>query len=163
MDGCLSLVEQFFLLLEALTEHFLDVLRIFDQLFDVFLLVRVTDFAVVAHGLRGNVFWLLFRQFNRLDHVCIWIVAFNRVRDPLGRRFGGRHHCIGDEADVVEFRDMVVIITERIQDMIERGMSLREVQRARPTLDYDTEYVNENSFVSTEDFVEAVYQSLAGN
>lgn len=73
------------------------------------------------------------------------------------------HGRIGDEADVVEFRDMVVIITERIQDMIDRGMSLREVQRARPTLDYDTEYVNENSFVSTENFVEAVYQSLAGN
>ena len=73
------------------------------------------------------------------------------------------HGRIGDEADVVEYRDMVLIITERIQDMIDRGMSLREVQRARPTLDYDTEYVNENSFVSTEAFVEAVYQSLAGN
>ena len=72
------------------------------------------------------------------------------------------HGRICDEADVVEYRDMVVIITERIQDMIGRGMSLREIQRARPTLDYDTEYVNDNSFVSAERFVEAIYQSLAG-
>ena len=71
------------------------------------------------------------------------------------------HGRICDEADVVEFRDMVVIVTERIQAMIDDGMSLREVQRARPTLDYDTEYVNENSFIQTEDFVEAVYRSLA--
>jgi glyoxylase-like metal-dependent hydrolase (beta-lactamase superfamily II) len=70
------------------------------------------------------------------------------------------HGRISDEADVVEFRDMVVIVTERIADMIDRGMSLRQIQRARPTLDYDTEYVNDNSFVSTEAFVEAVYRSL---
>ena len=68
-----------------------------------------------------------------------------------------------DEADVVEYRDMVLIITERIQDMIDRGMSLREIQRERPTRDYDPEYVTDNSFVSAESFVEAVYRSLAGN
>jgi glyoxylase-like metal-dependent hydrolase (beta-lactamase superfamily II) len=73
------------------------------------------------------------------------------------------HGRISDEADVVEFRDMVVIVTERIQDMIDRGMSLRQIQRARPTLDYDAEFVNENSFISTEAFVEAVYRSLTGN
>ena len=71
------------------------------------------------------------------------------------------HGRICDEADVVEYRDMVVIVTERIADMIDRGMSLRQIQRARPTLDYDTEYVNDNSFVTTEAFVEAIYRSLA--
>lgn len=70
------------------------------------------------------------------------------------------HGRICDEADVVEYRDMVVIIKERIEDMIQRGMSLREIQRERPTRDYDTEFVNENSFVTAEGFIEAVYQSL---
>lgn len=73
------------------------------------------------------------------------------------------HGRICDEADVVEYRDMVVIISERIQDMIDRGMSLRQVLRERPTRDYDTEYVNEASFVTAEGFVEAIYRSLAGN
>lgn len=70
------------------------------------------------------------------------------------------HGRICDEADVVEYRDMVVIVAERIRNMIDRGMSLREIQRARPTLDYDTEFVNESSFVTAESFVAAVYQSL---
>ena len=70
------------------------------------------------------------------------------------------HGRICDEADVVEYRDMVVIISERIQDMINRGMSLREIQRERPTRDYDTEFVNDNSFVTADAFVESIYQSL---
>lgn len=70
------------------------------------------------------------------------------------------HGRICDEADVVEYRDMVVIVSERIQDMIDRGMSLRQIQRARPSRDYDTEYVFDDSFVSAEDFVEAIYRSL---
>jgi cyclase len=70
------------------------------------------------------------------------------------------HGRICDEADVVEYRDMVVIVTERIQDMVDRGMSLRQIQNERPTRDYDTEFVNENSFVTAERFVETVYESL---
>lgn len=73
------------------------------------------------------------------------------------------HGRICDEADVVEYRDMVVIVSERIADMIDRGLSLRQVQRERPTRDYDTELVNDDSFVSAEQFVEAVYRSLAGD
>jgi glyoxylase-like metal-dependent hydrolase (beta-lactamase superfamily II) len=70
------------------------------------------------------------------------------------------HGRIGDEADVVEFRDMVVIVRDRIASMIANGMTLRQIQAARPTLDYDTEYLKEGSFVTAPDFVEAVYRSL---
>jgi glyoxylase-like metal-dependent hydrolase (beta-lactamase superfamily II) len=71
------------------------------------------------------------------------------------------HGRICDEADVVEFRDMIVIVRDRIADMIERGMTLRQIQAARPTLDYDTEYVADDSFVSADDFVAAVHSSFA--
>ena len=71
------------------------------------------------------------------------------------------HGRIGDEADVVEFRDMIVIVRDRIADMIARGMTLRQIQAARPTLDYDTEYVNDDSFVTAAEFVAAVHSSLA--
>jgi hypothetical protein len=37
------------------------------------------------------------------------------------------------------------------------------VQRERPTRDYDTEFVDADSFVTAEQFVEAVYRSLAGD
>ena len=70
------------------------------------------------------------------------------------------HGRICDEADVVEFRDMVVIVRDRIQDMIRQGMTLEQVKAAKPTRDYDTEYVSSNSFVTADRFVEAVYRSL---
>ena len=70
------------------------------------------------------------------------------------------HGRICDEADVVEFRDMIVIVRDRVADMIARGMTLRQIQAARPTLDYDTEYVDEDSFITAAEFVEAVHQSL---
>ena len=70
------------------------------------------------------------------------------------------HGRICDEADVVEFRDMVVIVRDRIADLIESGKTLRQIQAARPTLDYDTEYVDEQSFITAAEFVEAVYSSL---
>jgi hypothetical protein len=56
---------------------------------------------------------------------------------------------------------MVVIIRDRIQDMIKKGMTLEQVKAAKPTRDYDTEYVSKNSFVTADRFTEAVYKSLA--
>ena len=70
------------------------------------------------------------------------------------------HGRVCDEADVVEFRDMVVIVRDRIANLIDSGMTLAQVQAARPTLDYDTEYVKEGSFITAAAFVEAVYRSL---
>jgi glyoxylase-like metal-dependent hydrolase (beta-lactamase superfamily II) len=70
------------------------------------------------------------------------------------------HGRICDEADVVEFRDMVVIVRDRIQDMIRKNMALEQIQAARPTRDYDTEYVTVDSFVKANQFVEAIYRSL---
>ena len=40
------------------------------------------------------------------------------------------HGRVCDEADVVEYRDMVVIIRDRIQDLIKKGMTLDQVKAA---------------------------------
>jgi cyclase len=71
------------------------------------------------------------------------------------------HGRICDEADVVEHRDMVVIVRDRIQDMIDKRMTLDQIKAARPTRDYDTEYVSPASVVSTDRFVESIYKSLS--
>ncbi len=64
------------------------------------------------------------------------------------------HGRVGDEADLVEYRDTIAIIRDRIQDMIGRGLSLEQVKAARPSLDYDGRYGDNN------DFIEAVYRDL---
>jgi glyoxylase-like metal-dependent hydrolase (beta-lactamase superfamily II) len=67
------------------------------------------------------------------------------------------HGRISDEADVVEFRDMVVIIRDRIQDLVKKGMTLDQVKAAKPALDYEGRYGVE----SGTKFIEAVYKILS--
>ena len=71
------------------------------------------------------------------------------------------HGRLCDEADVVEYRDMLTIIRDRIEKMIDEGMSLRQVQRARPTLDYDGRYGATSGFWTTDQFVQAIYRELS--
>ncbi len=73
------------------------------------------------------------------------------------------HGRICDEADVVEFRDMVVIIRDRIRSMMQKGLTLEQIKAAKPTRDYDPEYVSENSFVTADRFVEAMYKSISAD
>ena len=70
------------------------------------------------------------------------------------------HGRICDEADVVEYRDMVTIIRDRIQDSIKKGMTLDQVKAARPTLEYDSRYGSDSGPWTTSMFIEAVYRSL---
>jgi cyclase len=93
------------------------------------------------------------------------IDALNRIIDitvPAALQEGGTlvvpgHGRICDEADVVEYRDMVTIIRDRIADLLKRGMTLEQVKAARPTEDYDPRYGSSTAFV------ESVYRSLGSS
>ena len=65
---------------------------------------------------------------------------------------------ICEESDVAEFRDMVVIIRDRVQDLITRKMTLDQIKASRPSRDYDAEY--RASPADAERFVESIYRSL---
>ena len=71
------------------------------------------------------------------------------------------HGRVSDEADVLEYRDMVVIIRDRIRDMIKKGMTLEQVKAAKPSLDYDRQYGAETGFWTTPMFIEAIYRDLS--
>jgi cyclase len=68
------------------------------------------------------------------------------------------HGWISDAADVAYYRDMLMVVRDRIQAMVDKGMTLAQVNAARPTMDYDPEYGREPG--ATARFVEAVYRSL---
>ena len=97
------------------------------------------------------------------------IDALNFILDitiPAEKQEGGTmvipgHGRLCDEADVVEYRDMVTIIRDRIQDMIKKGMTLEQVKAAKPTRDYDPLYGSTTGRWTTDMFVEAVYKSLS--
>jgi cyclase len=70
------------------------------------------------------------------------------------------HGRICDEADVTEYREMLTVVRDRVQDMIDKGMSLERVLAARPSLDYDTTYDGARGGATAAQFVTTVYQSL---
>lgn len=71
------------------------------------------------------------------------------------------HGRLCDEADAVEYRDMMVIIRDRIRAMLKKGMTLEEVKAARPTYEYDPRYGSRTGPWTTDMFVEAAYKSMA--
>jgi glyoxylase-like metal-dependent hydrolase (beta-lactamase superfamily II) len=70
------------------------------------------------------------------------------------------HGRLTDEHDVLEYRDMVTIIRDRIQNMIGKKMTLAQIKAARPTYEYDPRWGKTAGDWTTDMFVEAVYRSL---
>jgi glyoxylase-like metal-dependent hydrolase (beta-lactamase superfamily II) len=68
------------------------------------------------------------------------------------------HGRVCDESDVSDYRDMVTIVRDRVQDLIAKKMTLAQVKAARPTFDYDGVYASPS--YTGDLFVEAVYRSL---
>jgi glyoxylase-like metal-dependent hydrolase (beta-lactamase superfamily II) len=71
------------------------------------------------------------------------------------------HGRISDENDVVWYRDMLQIVSDRIRNMVAKKMTLEQVKAARPTLDYDGRYGSDTGPWTTAMFIEAVYRDLS--
>jgi glyoxylase-like metal-dependent hydrolase (beta-lactamase superfamily II) len=117
---------------------------------DVFVPGRYPAIDIAAGGsIQGEI-----NALNAILHVAV----------PAKYQEGGTyivpgHGRICDEADVVEYREMVTVVRDRIQDLINKNSTLEQVKAARPTRDYDAEYSRPGS-PSPDAFVDAVYRSL---
>lgn len=69
------------------------------------------------------------------------------------------HGRLSNEADVVEYRDMLTIIRDRVQDMVKKGMSVAQIKAARPALEYDGLYGTQKDWTG-DMFLDAVYRDL---
>jgi glyoxylase-like metal-dependent hydrolase (beta-lactamase superfamily II) len=98
-----------------------------------------------------------------------YIAALNKIIDlavPAADHQGGTMIVPGsgrlsDEFDVVEYRDMLVMVRDRIAALMQAGKSLAQIQAQRPTFDFDARYGAESGAWTTEMFVEAIYLDLA--
>ena len=70
------------------------------------------------------------------------------------------HGRVCDQADLVEYRDMVAIIRDVIEDMIKKGMTLEQIKKADPTKSYRRQYGSDTGPWTTDMFVTAVYKGL---
>ncbi len=64
------------------------------------------------------------------------------------------------QIDVVNYRDMVVIITDTIQHMIDQKMTLEQIKAAAPAKGWEPEFGATSGPWTTNDFVEAIFKSL---
>jgi cyclase len=99
-------------------------------------------------------------------HINGVIAGLNRILDitvPKEKQEGGTFVIPGsgrlaDEADVVDYRDMVTIIRDRVRDSIEKKRTLDQVKTARPAEDYEGRWGGTRA--ATDAFIEAVYRGL---
>jgi glyoxylase-like metal-dependent hydrolase (beta-lactamase superfamily II) len=100
------------------------------------------------------------------------IAALNRLVElaipsvPIVSREAGTlvipgHGRVCDQIDVVEYKDMVTIIRDRVRDLMDAGMSLEQVKAASPARGYTRRYGSDTGPWTTNQFVEAIYQTLA--
>lgn len=69
------------------------------------------------------------------------------------------HGFLGDYADVLEYRNVVTMMRDRIQSMVDKKMTLADVKAADPAKGFKTRYGTDSSW-TPDMFVEAVYASL---
>jgi len=99
------------------------------------------------------------------------IAALSRLVDlaipsvPIVSREAGTivipgHGRLCDQLDVVEYRDMVSIIRDRVRDLRDAGMTIEKIKAASPARGYTRRYGSDSGAWTTNQFVEAIYKSL---
>jgi glyoxylase-like metal-dependent hydrolase (beta-lactamase superfamily II) len=73
------------------------------------------------------------------------------------------HGFVYDKLDLLEYRDAVTVVRDRVQDLIEQGRSLAQVKAANPTLGYRSQYGADSGPWTTDMFVEVIYDELAAS
>jgi cyclase len=118
---------------------------------DVFL---TTSYPVIDRARGGSVNGLI----AALNHII-------KLAIPTHNNEGGTmivpgHGRLCDEMDVVEYRNMVTIVRDRIRHMIDKGLSLEQVKAAGPTKDFDGRYGRASGASAPAPFIEAIYRDL---
>jgi glyoxylase-like metal-dependent hydrolase (beta-lactamase superfamily II) len=71
------------------------------------------------------------------------------------------HGFVYDKLDLLEYRDAVTVVRDRVQDLINDGKTLAQVKAANPTLGYRSQYGSDSGPWTTDMFVETIYNELA--
>jgi cyclase len=95
---------------------------------------------------------------NGLNHILDLAVA--EYRSQGGTWIIPGHGRLSDVADVASYRNMVVMVRDRVQDMVKSKMTLAQIKTARPTVDFDGRYGATTGPWTTDMFLEAIYRNL---
>ena len=70
------------------------------------------------------------------------------------------HGHVYDKLDLLEYRDAVTVVRDRVQDLLDEGKTLAQVKAANPTLGYRSQYGTDTGPWTTDMFVETIYNEL---
>ena len=101
-----------------------------------------------------------------------WIDALNRLMDmsilnvPLQWQAERTllvpgHGFVYDKLDLLEYRDAVTVVRDRVQALLDEGKTLAQVKAANPTLGYRSQYGTDTGPWTTDMLVETIYNELA--
>src|SRR5580704_15259487 len=114
-----------------------------------------TRFPVIdlAHGgsVQGEI-----DALNKLIELAIPPTPF--IYKGVGTYVIPGHGRLCEQMEIVDYRDMVVLVRDVVADMIKQGMTLDQIKAASPAKPYETQYGSQEG--STSAFVEAIYKSL---
>ena len=119
---------------------------------DVFL---TTGYPVIDRARGGSVTGLI----AALNHIIT--LAIPTHNNEGGTMIVPGHGRLCDEMDVVEFRNMVTIVRDRIQHLIAKGLTLEQIKAAGPTADFDPRYGAGTPGWPPAMFIEAIYRDLS--
>jgi glyoxylase-like metal-dependent hydrolase (beta-lactamase superfamily II) len=136
---------------------------------DLFAFFRRSDVVVAGDVLDTRRFPVI--DVERGGSIEGEIAALNRLAElavpsvPIVSREAGTlvipgHGRLCDYYDVIEYRDMITIVRDRVRAMIGAGQSLEQVKAAGPAKGYAGRYGSNGGDWTTDRFVEAVYKSL---
>jgi glyoxylase-like metal-dependent hydrolase (beta-lactamase superfamily II) len=72
------------------------------------------------------------------------------------------HGRVCDQGDVVNYRDMLAQIRDRVQDGINKKMTLEQIKKSNPTQGWNKQFGRDSGPWTTDMFVTAVYRTLGG-
>ena len=119
-------------------------------------IIDLRHFPVIDRARGGSIQ----RELDALNRLLAEFVIPNgpHVLKAGGTMVVPGHGYVSDYGEVVEYRDMLTVVTDIIQDMIAKGRTLDQVKAANPTRGYRGRFGSDSA--RNDMFVEAVYQSL---
>jgi cyclase len=118
-------------------------------------LFDMTRYPVIDEKAGGSLAGIL----KEINHI-LKDVAIPKENEEGGTYIIPGHGRVCDRNDLANYRDMLSIIRDRIQDLIKKGSTLEQVIKANPTFDYDGGYGVDQGPWTTDMFVAAVYREL---
>jgi cyclase len=137
---------------------------------DSFVLFRASDVVVTGDVVDMNRFPVIdvanggsidgeIAALNRLIDLTISPTPF--IYKDVGTYVVPGHGRLSEQMEIVDYRDMVVIVRDNVAALKGQKKTLEQIKAARPALPYETRYGAKTGAWTTEMFIEAIFKTVS--